>query len=548
MIGVSIVPGFDGVIRDVHEAIKVAKAITFPVMIKASAGGGGKGMRIAWNEKEIEESFGLASSEAKSSFGDDRMLIEKFIEQPRHVEVQLIADTHGNVVYLPERDCSIQRRNQKVVEEAPCPVLTPNTRKQMGEQAVGLARSVGYSSAGTVEFMLDKHGKFFFLEMNTRLQVEHPITELVTGLDLVELMIRVAAGEKLPLKQRDVRINGWAIESRVYAEDPRTYLPCIGTLERYVEPSQQEICTNSKDTKNTIRCDSGVKEGSEISFYYDPMICKLSVHAPTRPSAISLMQSALDRYVIRGLTHNIPLLREIMSDEQFVKGRDVSTNFLKERFKGGFDGHHLNDEELKELSAVASFVWHVDEGRKYASRSVQDTVLVISVQDKRVKVSKSGNVYNTERGKVSLSIASWKFAEPLIDVSFDNKPSKTFQYIKSTDDGYEIQFAGTVYDVGILTEKEHTLSSSLPTRDTPSTSASVGSTQVFSPMPGQIVSIAVAPGDTITTGSELLVVEAMKMQNVVKSPIRGKVKAVHVEAGQSIGTDKLLIEIEPSCP
>ncbi|ORX65654.1 hypothetical protein DL89DRAFT_260829 [Linderina pennispora] len=311
--GVNTIPGYDGVVRDAQHAVEIAEDIGYPVMLKASAGGGGKGMRIAHTKEEVLEGFKLASDEALSSFGDNRILLEKYVEEPRHIEIQIIADNKGNVLWLPERECSIQRRNQKVIEEAPSTHLDPETRRAMGEQAVALARNVGYNSAGTVEFLVDKHRNFYFLEMNTRLQVEHPITEYITGFDL---------------------INGWAIESRVYAEDPEKYLPSIGTLSKYQEPTSWKV-------ENNVRCDSGITEGSEISMFYDPMICKLSTYGATRDEAISTMNHALDRYLIKGVTHNIPLLRDVISNADFGKGK-ITTAFLAEHYPSGFKGHRLD--------------------------------------------------------------------------------------------------------------------------------------------------------------------------------------------------------------
>jgi propionyl-CoA carboxylase alpha chain len=329
---VSTIPGYDGVVESPAHAIELANKIGYPVMVKASAGGGGKGMRIAYNDEEVKTAYRLSKAEAASSFGDDRLLIEKFIEDPRHIEIQLIGDQHGNTFYLPERECSIQRRNQKVIEEAPSPHLDAATRIAMGEQAVALAKRVGYYSAGTCEFLVDPKRNFYFLEMNTRLQVEHPITELITGVDLVELMIRVAAGEKLNFKQDQLGFKGWAVESRVYAEDPEKYLPSIGKLTKYMEPKGQA---------KEIRCDSGIREGSEISIFFDPMICKLSTYGETRQEALDTMEKALDTYVIKGVTHNIPLLRDVISHPRFKAGK-LSTKFLAEEYPSvsmfGIDG------------------------------------------------------------------------------------------------------------------------------------------------------------------------------------------------------------------
>ncbi|XP_075774866.1 propionyl-CoA carboxylase alpha chain, mitochondrial isoform X2 [Pelodiscus sinensis] len=351
---VNTIPGFDGVVKDADEAVRIAREIGYPVMIKASAGGGGKGMRIAWDDEETREGFRFSSQEAASSFGDDRLLIEKFIDNPRHIEIQVLADNHGNALWLNERECSIQRRNQKVVEEAPSTFLDPETRRAMGEQAVALAKAVKYSSAGTVEFLVDAKKNFYFLEMNTRLQVEHPITECITGLDLVQEMIRVAKGYPLRHKQADIPINGWAVECRVYAEDPyKSFgLPSIGRLSQYQEP----LCVSN------VRVDSGIQEGSDISIYYDPMISKLITYGSDRTEALQRMEEALDNYVIRGVTHNIALLREVIIHPRFVQG-DISTKFLPDVYPDGFKGHKLTDLEKRELLATATCLYVTEQLR-----------------------------------------------------------------------------------------------------------------------------------------------------------------------------------------
>ncbi len=355
---VSTVPGYMGIIEDAVEAVKIASEIGYPVMIKASAGGGGKGMRIAYSEAEVQEGFTRAKSEAKSSFGDDRVFIEKFIVNPRHIEIQVLGDKHGNVIYLGERECSIQRRNQKVIEEAPSPLLDEKTRRAMGEQAVALAKAVNYDSAGTVEFVAGQDRSFFFLEMNTRLQVEHPVTELVTGIDLVEQMIRVAAGEELKLKQKDVTLKGWAVESRIYAEDPyRNFLPSTGRLVKYRPPAERS------DGGITVRNDTGVYEGGEISIYYDPMIAKLCTHAPTRGEAITAMSGALDAFYVEGIQHNIPFLSAIMENPRWQSGA-LSTGFIAEEFKGGFTGHEITSGITETLAEVAVVLDHIENRRK----------------------------------------------------------------------------------------------------------------------------------------------------------------------------------------
>ncbi len=351
--GVSTVPGYLHAIPNAEEAVKIAQKVGYPVMIKASAGGGGKGMRIAYNDEETREGFGSATNEAKASFADDRVFIEKYVEEPRHIEIQLIADGHGNCIYLWERECSIQRRHQKVIEEAPSPFLDAKTRKAMGEEAVALAKAVKYKSAGTVEFIVDKHRKFYFLEMNTRLQVEHPVTELITGLDLVELMIRVAAGEKLPFQQKDVKLDGWAVEARLYAEDPfRNFLPSTGRLVKYREPAPGP----------DVRVDTGVYEGGEISMFYDPMIAKLCTYGKTRIDAIERMRRALDEFYVRGVSHNVPFLAALMAHPRFREGR-LTTNFIAEEFKGGFTAAHLPPRDPAMLAGVAAVADRIKAAR-----------------------------------------------------------------------------------------------------------------------------------------------------------------------------------------
>uniref|UniRef100_A0A8C3S653 Propionyl-CoA carboxylase subunit alpha n=1 Tax=Chelydra serpentina TaxID=8475 RepID=A0A8C3S653_CHESE len=408
---VNTIPGFDGVVKDADEAVRIAREIGYPVMIKASAGGGGKGMRIAWDDEETREGFRFSSQEAASSFGDDRLLIEKFIDNPRHIEIQVLADKHDNALWLNERECSIQRRNQKVVEEAPSTFLDPDTRRAMGEQAVALAKAVKYSSAGTVEFLVDSKKNFYFLEMNTRLQVEHPITECITGLDLVQEMIRVAKGYPLRHKQADIPINGWAVECRVYAEDPyKSFgLPSIGRLSQYQEPLHV----------SNVRVDSGIQEGSDISIYYDPMISKLITYGSDRAEALQRMEEALDNYVIRGVTHNIALLREVIIHPRFVQG-NISTKFLPDVYPDGFKGHKLTDLEKRELLAIATSL--------YVSCLVSQQVEVDGMKL---------NVTN-----------EWNLASPLSSVTIDGT-HRTIQCLSRDAAGnISIQFLGTVVSEG----------------------------------------------------------------------------------------------------
>uniref|UniRef100_A0A8C1GAF0 Propionyl-CoA carboxylase subunit alpha n=1 Tax=Cyprinus carpio TaxID=7962 RepID=A0A8C1GAF0_CYPCA len=458
---VNTIPGFDGVVKDAEEAVKIAGEIGYPVMIKASAGGGGKGMRISWNDEETREGFRFSSQEAASSFGDDRLLIEKFIDNPRHIEIQVLADKHGNALWLNERECSIQRRNQKVVEEAPSTFLDPDTRRAMGEQAVSLAKAVKYSSAGTVEFLVDSQKNFYFLEMNTRLQVEHPITECITGLDLVHQMIRIAKGYKLQQKQSDIPINGWAIESRVYAEDPyKSFgLPSIGRLSQYQEPLNLP----------NVRVDSGIQEGSDISIYYDPMISKLVTYGKTREEALKKMEEALDNYVIRGVTHNIPLLREIIVHPRFVSG-DISTKFLPEVYPDGFKGHMLTAGERRELLATAAALYVAAQLRSQNSglflcNSII-TDFVVEIDGEKVEVS-----------------GEWNLASALLPITINGK-HRNLQVDKHKYAYFKLR---------VLSKLAAYLSKHMPEKIPEDTSSILRS-----PMPGSVVAVSVKPGDNVS--------------------------------------------------
>ncbi|KAG0304811.1 hypothetical protein BGZ98_004990 [Dissophora globulifera] len=559
---VNIIPGFNGVVRDVDHALEISREIGYPVMLKASAGGGGKGMRIAWNDDEVKEGFKIAKTESMASFGDDRLLIEKFIDNPRHIEIQIISDKHGNTLYLPERECSIQRRNQKVIEEAPSTHIDEKTRKAMGEQAVMLAKHVKYSSAGTVEFLVDSARNFYFLEMNTRLQVEHPITEYITGMDLVEQMIRVAAGQKLIPKQEEIKINGWAIESRVYAEDPEKYLPSIGRLSKYIEPT-------STKGQNEVRCDSGIVEGSEISIYYDPMICKLCTHGATRDEAIENMKRALDSYVIKGVTHNIPLLREVVSHDRFNSGK-YSTKFLAEEYPTGFKGHAPNPKSLAQLASLAGLMHAKRELRNWAwgrgreallkedlqGRAPHSWELFIGVQgvDEKVpvKVEKLGRGANGEdEFEASIALihtpgmapfktsAHWPLESPLITNKFDDGEEVTLQYLDTLPLGFRVQHLGTKFDITVNSPAQHALSKYMPIKEKASTT-----NMILSPMPGSVVSVDVKVGDVVAEGTAVATIEAMKMANVLRSVRAGVVKSVKVKAGDSVAGDELLIEFE----
>ncbi|KAM9803736.1 propionyl-CoA carboxylase alpha chain [Neosynchiropus ocellatus] len=540
---VNTIPGFDGVVETADDAVRISQQIGYPVMIKASAGGGGKGMRIAWNDDEAREGFRFSSQEAASSFGDDRLLIEKFIDNPRHIEIQVLADKHGNALWLNERECSIQRRNQKVVEEAPSTFLDPETRRAMGEQAVQLAKAVQYSSAGTVEFLVDSRKNFYFLEMNTRLQVEHPITECITGLDLVEQMIRVAKGYRLQHKQEDIPINGWAVESRVYAEDPyKSFgLPSIGRLSQYQEPL---------DLSN-VRVDSGIQEGSDISIYYDPMISKLVTYGATRAEALAKMEEALDHYVIRGVTHNIPLLREIVTHPRFVSG-DISTNFLPEVYPDGFKGLQLSTELRRELLAAAASLHVTAQLRsqrflgnlRISSAPVDCTRWDLSVElgvqrhDVTVCRSPEGFAVEVDGGRVDVS-GQWDLAAPLLPLNI-NGTQRTLQCLSRDASGdVVLQYLGTSFKVRVLSRLAARLNAFMPEK-VPEDTSSI----LRSPMPGTVVAVSVKPGDTVAEGQEICVIEAMKMQNSMTAVKQAKVKTVHCRAGETVGEGDLLVELE----
>lgn len=539
--GVSTVPGHMGLIKDTAEALKISREIGYPVMIKASAGGGGKGIRVAHDDRDVEEGFPAVIAEAKASFGDDRTFIEKFILNPRHVEIQVMGDKHGNVVYLFERECSIQRRNQKVLEEAPSPLLDEATRKKMGEQAVALAKAVNYDSAGTVEFVASGVDKsFYFLEMNTRLQVEHPVTEMITGVDLVEQMLRSAYGEKLNLKQQDLKINGWAVESRVYAEDPyRNFLPSIGRLKRYHATPEGPLGAG------TVRVDSGVREGDEISMFYDPMIAKLVTHGATRDEALDTQAAALDRFHIEGIRDNIPFCAAVMDEARFRSG-DITTAYIKDEFPEGFQGVPATPFQRTLLICTAAFLHAV-----YSERAAlisgrladpgeprQDWVVILGDEYHPVHIAREdgGATITLEDGERHLLVSNWMPGSHLIEGVIDGEPFA----VKFADrtEGYELRHRGVSARAMVCTPTLAQFHSRLPEKEKPDMSK-----LIVSPMPGLMVSVDVTPGQEVKEGEAVCVVEAMKMQNIIRAEADGTVKAVNVAAGDSVAADEVMIEL-----
>jgi propionyl-CoA carboxylase alpha chain len=542
---VSTVPGYLGVISDEKHAVKIAEEVGFPVMIKASAGGGGKGMRIAHSKAEVAEGFARARSEAKSSFGDDRVFIEKFIVDPRHIEIQVLGDKHGNVIYLGERECSIQRRNQKVVEEAPSPLLDEPTRRKMGEQAVALAQAVGYDSAGTVEFVAGQDKSFYFLEMNTRLQVEHPVTELVTGIDLVEQMMRVAAGEKLAIKQSDVKLKGSAIETRVYAEDPyRNFLPSTGRLVKYRPPI--EI---SKDGV-TVRNDTGVFEGGEISIYYDPMIAKLVTHAKTRAQAISAQSQALDAFYIEGIRHNIPFLSALMQHPRWQKGK-LSTAFIAEEYPSGFHPIAPEGERGRVIAAVAAAIDHTlgERKRRISSQMIGRTVtrerrravrldateLVLAVAREAGGIGVRFIEADGEEGPVKILVSAWRPGEPVWLGTLDGEPVAV--QVRPIANGFLLAHHGIEVKAFVYTEREAKAVHLMPAK-----MAADSGKHLLCPMPGLVKSIDVSEGQEIKAGETLAVVEAMKMENVLRAERDGVVKRILAKPGDSLAVDAIIME------
>ena len=540
--GVSTVPGYMGLIADAEEAATISQKIGYPVMIKASAGGGGKGMRIAWNDREAREGFQSSKNEAAASFGDDRIFIEKFVTQPRHIEIQVLADSHGTCLYLHERECSIQRRNQKVVEEAPSPFLDEATRRAMGEQACALAKAVGYTSAGTVEFIVDGARNFYFLEMNTRLQVEHPVTELITGIDLVEQMIRVAAGERLPFSQGDLKINGWAMESRLYAEDPyRNFLPSIGRLSRYRPPEE------AASELAVVRNDTGVYEGGEISMFYDPMIAKLCTWAPTRGQAIEGMRSALDAFEVEGIGHNLPFLSAVMDHPKFVAG-EMTTAFIAEEWPEGFQGVTLPESELRRIAAAAAAMFRVAEIRRtrisgtmgnHERRVGTDWVVALQGAEFPVTIAadRAGSTVTFADGTAMRVASDWTPGQPLAWLDIDGAPLTL--KVGKVPMGFRIRTRGADLKVHVRTPRQAELAKLMPEKLPPDTSKFL-----LCPMPGLVVKIDVAEGETVEEGQALCTVEAMKMENILRAERRAVVRKINAGPGASLAVDDVIMEFD----
>ncbi|MDF1853961.1 acetyl/propionyl/methylcrotonyl-CoA carboxylase subunit alpha [Pseudooceanicola sp.] len=554
---VSTVPGYMGLIDDADHAVEISGQIGYPVMIKASAGGGGKGMRIAWDEAEAREGFQSSKNEAASSFGDDRIFIEKFVTQPRHIEIQVLCDSHGNGVYLGERECSIQRRNQKVVEEAPSPFLDEATRKAMGEQAVALAQAVDYASAGTVEFIVDGDKNFYFLEMNTRLQVEHPVTELITGVDLVEQMIRVAAGEKLTITQDDVKLTGWAIENRLYAEDPyRNFLPSIGRLTAYcppVEIAAGPLQVNGKwqgdaDTGPVaVRNDTGVYEGGEISMYYDPMIAKLCTWAPTRDQAIEAMRVALDSFEVEGIGHNLPFLSAVMDHPIFING-EMTTAFIAEEWPEGFEGVTLPEADLRRIAAASVAMNRISEIRRTRvsgrmdnhERKVGDR-WVITLQgmdfEVTVKADHDGSTILFDDGTALRVEGDWVPGRTLAHMNVNGTP--LVLKVGKISGGFRIRARGADLKVHVRNPRQAALARLMPEKLPPDTSK-----LLLCPMPGLVVKLEVEVGDEVQEGQALCTIEAMKMENILRAEKKAVVTKINAAAGDSLAVDEVIMEFE----
>ena len=556
--GVNCIPGVNDAIETAEKAVEIAKGIGYPVMIKASAGGGGKGLRVAFNDKEAFEGFTSCRNEARNSFGDDRVFIEKFVEEPRHIEIQVLGDSHGNVVYLNERECSIQRRHQKVIEEAPSPFISEATRKAMGEQAVQLAKAVKYQSAGTVEFVVGKDQSFYFLEMNTRLQVEHPVTEAITGLDLVEQMIRVAAGEKLTLTQADVKRNGWAIECRINAEDPfRNFLPSTGRLVRFQTPKQTMFQGNTTNLYG-VRVDTGVQDGGEIPMFYDSMIAKLIVHGKDRNEAIAKMREALNGFVIRGISSNIPFQAALLAHPRFVSG-DFNTGFIAEQYSQGFRAEDVPHDDHHFLAALAAFVRRKSRERAanlsgqlpgYDVKVGQDYTVVELGQGGNNRyvqvhvdefVGKSGVAQITVEGKTYAIESNSRLNDIRIEGTCNGQPF-TAQIERGTLKNplaLQVQHNGTRIEALVMSPRMAELHKLMPFKAPPDLSRFV-----LSPMPGLLVDVAVAVGQKVQAGERVAVIEAMKMENVLFAAQDGVVKKVVASKGESLTVDQMIVEFE----
>ncbi|WP_180683304.1 acetyl-CoA carboxylase biotin carboxylase subunit [Tepidicella baoligensis] len=556
--GVNTIPGYNDPIPSAEKAVEIAKGIGYPVMIKASAGGGGKGLRVAYNDKEALEGFTACQNEARNSFGDDRIFIEKFVEQPRHIEIQILGDSHGNVIYLNERECSIQRRHQKVIEEAPSPFITEATRKAMGEQAVALAKAVQYQSAGTVEFVVGKNQDFYFLEMNTRLQVEHPVTECITGLDLVELMIRVAAGEKLPLTQADVKRDGWAIECRINAEDPfRNFLPSTGRLVRFTPP-RETMWQADTGHKYGVRVDTGVFEGGEIPMYYDSMIAKLIVHGKDRNDAIAKMREALNGFVIRGISSNIPFQAALLAHPDFVSG-NFNTGFIAQHYAGGFRAEDVPHEDPDFLVALAAFVRRKSRERAtglsgqlpgYGVKVGSDfTVISLSpdgqhrytpvhVDEFTGETGYAAVVVNGKRYKIT---SSSRLNDIVITGECNGQPFTAQMERGSAKNplALVVQHNGTKLETMVVSPRMAELHKLMPFKAPPDMSQ-----YVLSPMPGLLVEVAVQPGQKVQAGERVAVIEAMKMENILFAAADGVVAKVLANKGDSLVVDQPIVEFE----
>jgi propionyl-CoA carboxylase alpha chain len=553
---VNTIPGYNDAIEGAERAVEIAKSIGYPVMIKASAGGGGKGLRVAYNDKEALEGFTACQNEARNSFGDDRIFIEKFVQEPRHIEIQILGDSHGNVIYLNERECSIQRRHQKVIEEAPSPFISEATRKAMGEQAVALAKAVKYQSAGTVEFVVGKDQDFYFLEMNTRLQVEHPVTECITGLDLVELMIRVAAGEKLPLTQADVKRDGWAIECRINAEDPfRNFLPSTGRLVRFQAPEQSMFQADTSK-KYGVRVDTGVYEGGEIPMYYDSMIAKLIVHGTDRNDAIAKMRAALNGFVIRGISSNIPFQAALLAHPKFVSGQ-FNTGFIAEHYAHGFHAEDVPHDDPHFLVALAAYM-----NRRYRARAsgisgqltghevqvgAKFTVVVLGAGGNNAHHDVEVTDYDqaTRSSAVTVSGKTYRISSTagLGDIRVQgqcNGMGFTAQVERGTAKNplaLRIAHNGTQIDALVLSPLGARLHQLMPYKAPPDLSKFL-----LSPMPGLLVDVAVQPGQKVQAGEKLAVIEAMKMENILFAAQDGVVGKVVAGKGESLAVDQVIIE------